>query len=84
MNGLCPTRLKSSPEIPRGKIFFSFCRNRNFLVSKPVIYVNNWVDGDNEASVAPRIHTGRLRRNGGIFLQSIARTGWIDSLQARA
>jgi hypothetical protein len=38
---LCPTRLKSGSEIPRGKMFFSFYRGGNFLVRKPVIYVNN-------------------------------------------
>jgi len=73
-----PTRLKSGSEIPRGKIFFSFCRGRNFLVSKPVMYVKNWVDGGREESAAPKIHTG------GKFLQSVDKTGLIDSPQARA
>jgi hypothetical protein len=72
-----PTRLKSGSEIPRGKIFF-LCRGRNFLVSKPVMYVKNWVDGGREESAAPRIHIG------GKFLQSVSKTGLIDSPQARA
>jgi hypothetical protein len=78
VNGLCPTGLKSGSEIPRGKNLFSFCRGRNFLVSKPVLYVKKWVDGGREESAAPRNHIG------GKFLQSVAKTGLIDSLQARA
>jgi hypothetical protein len=78
VNGLCPTRLKSDSEIPRGKNIFPFCRGRNFLVIKPVMYVKNWVDGGREESAAPRIHIG------GKFLQSVSKTGLIDSPQARA
>jgi hypothetical protein len=58
-----PTRLKSDSEIPRGENLFPFCRGRNFLVIKPVMYVKNWMDVGREELAAPKIHTGgKLRQ----------------------